>query len=571
MCHASPVPQRRQQQHSSSTGPYTNALPNHDYYGGRAKHHTQQQVTATAGVQQPTTASTNDEAEEDPDEDDDAYWGTPQPTAADCNGRNQHRTHTIHSGSSSSVGNAYNSSTGSAFYGDRFWGNPTSSPPVPTTHYDQPNPQLQQQKSSRTEKKATAPTKPQSKPQFGTRRSPCSPPRQVVETRRSPSSSSSHEPSHITIKSTKTNSTKDEIVHFDWYEGQKFSSGSVKYLITKLLGEGTFGRVLEAKVDGSRTVTEQQSHVAIKVIRDVPRYLENAKIEARILQDIRKKDPPNESRCLRMYEAFVHKRKYYCIVTEPLGESLYEFLKSNHFTGYYLTDIQGFAEQCLGALHFLHSIRLAHTDLKPENILLQFRGYVETEPPRPGKAGALSKPYKRPKSPSIKLIDFGNATYHHESHSSIVNTRQYRSPEVILNTGWNESGDLWCLGCILLELYTGELFFSTHENLEHLALMEKLLHPIPQQIIRDTPKDTRSKFFRWDDVQSRYELLFSRQASTKERNHVNEQVKADELMYNSSHLVFSKFCEKLMGINKADRPHPEKALKDAFFTKRFEN
>lgn len=556
-------------QHSSSTGPYAHNLSPRHYGQSGGGAHAQTVTTAGPGGGHPTSSSTRarEEDEEPIDVDDDAYWGTPQPTATDY-GRNQGRTHTMHTGSTGAVP-AYGSGTSSAFFGDQYWAAHTPvHPSPPTTHYDQQpqQPRQQQEQKSRTQKKQAP-----AKPQFGTRRSPCSPPRQVVETRRSPSSSSSHEPSHITIKSTKTNSTKDEIIHFDWYEGQKFSSGNAKYLITKLLGEGTFGRVLEARVDGSRSATEQQSHVAIKVIRDVPRYLENAKIEARILQDIRKKDPRNESRCLRMYEAFVHKRKYYCIVTEPLGESLYEFLKSNHFVGYYLTDIQCFAEQCLEALQFLHGIRLAHTDLKPENILLQFRGYVETEPPRPGKAGSLSKPYKRPKSASIKLIDFGNATYHHESHSSIVNTRQYRSPEVILNTGWNESGDLWCLGCILLELYTGELFFSTHENLEHLALMEKLLHPIPQQIIRDVPKDTRSKFFEWDDATSRYELLFNRQASTKERNHVNEQVKADELMYNSSHLVFSKFCEKLMGINKADRPHPDKALKNVFFTKRFDN
>eukprot|EP00913_Durusdinium_trenchii_P002788 g2579.t1 len=80
--------------------------------------------------------------------------------------------------------------------------------------------------------------------------------------------------------------------------------------------------------------------------------------------------------------------------------------------------------------------------------------------------------YFRPVSSDIKLIDFGNATYEDEHHSSIINTRQYRGPEVILSMGWNELSDVWSMGCILMELYTGELLFGTHENLEHLALME---------------------------------------------------------------------------------------------------
>lgn len=40
--------------------------------------------------------------------------------------------------------------------------------------------------------------------------------------------------------------------------------------------------------------------------------------------------------------------------------------------------------------------------------------------------------YYEPENEEIKIIDFGGATYDNENHSSIINTRQYRSPEVIL-------------------------------------------------------------------------------------------------------------------------------------------
>ena len=42
--------------------------------------------------------------------------------------------------------------------------------------------------------------------------------------------------------------------------------------------------------------------------------------------------------------------------------------------------------------------------------------------------------------------------------------------------------DVWSMACIFAELYTGEMFFSTHENVEHLALMEKVFGPFPRHM-----------------------------------------------------------------------------------------
>jgi hypothetical protein len=44
---------------------------------------------------------------------------------------------------------------------------------------------------------------------------------------------------------------------------------------------------------------------------------------------------------------------------------------------------------------------------------------------------------------------------------------------ILENQGWDEQSDIWSLACILVELYSGELFFDTHENLEHIAMIEK--------------------------------------------------------------------------------------------------
>jgi serine/threonine protein kinase len=86
----------------------------------------------------------------------------------------------------------------------------------------------------------------------------------------------------------------------------------------------------------------------------------------------------------------------------------------------------------------------------------------------------------KPLDEAIKIIDFGGATYDDEKHNSIINTRQYRAPEVILNCcDWDKKSDIWSMVCILIEMYTGELFYETREDIEHLAMIEKQCGPIP--------------------------------------------------------------------------------------------
>ena len=106
----------------------------------------------------------------------------------------------------------------------------------------------------------------------------------------------------------------------------------------------------------------------------------------------------------------------------------------------------------------------------------------------------------------ITVIDFGSATFENEYHTTIVSTRHYRAPEVILELGWSHECDLWSLGCILVELKTGEVIFQTHDNLEHLAIMEKRLFKIPTKLAkqcrrtahRNSGSDGRRNFFNRD-------------------------------------------------------------------------
>lgn len=364
-------------------------------------------------------------------------------------------------------------------------------------------------------------------------------------------------------------------MHFDWKPGSVLNS---RYQLLKLLGDGTFGRCVLAQDQTSR------NQVAIKIIRDVKRYMENAKIEADILKDIRKADPAGTSGCAIMYETFTYEQKYYCLVFEPLGVSLYDFLKNNFFRGFWMQDLQSFAQQCMLALQFLHDkLKLTHTDLKPENILLH-----SMAPPQPThfpreaewmrrRRSSSTSPwetpgaYLRPTSPKIKLIDFGNATYEDEHHSSIINTRQYRGPEVLLSMGWDERSDLWSIGCILMELYSGEQLFETHEELEHLALISRVIGPLPEAMLSKASPSVRERYLVQDSRTGHWRLPWPEKASSpsSERHVCSQRQLQDQVP--SHHKAFAEFVGKLLRLEPSRRPSAARALQHSYLEQRFED
>ncbi|PWZ09327.1 Serine/threonine-protein kinase AFC3 [Zea mays] len=99
----------------------------------------------------------------------------------------------------------------------------------------------------------------------------------------------------------------------------------------------------------------------------------------------------------------------------------------------------------------MHELRLIHTDLKPENILLVSSEYIKVPSTKKNSQGEMH--FKcLPKSSAIKLIDFGSTAFDNRDHNSIVSTRHYRAPEIILGLGWSFPCDIWSVGCILVEL-----------------------------------------------------------------------------------------------------------------------
>lgn len=145
----------------------------------------------------------------------------------------------------------------------------------------------------------------------------------------------------------------------------------------------------------------------------------------------------------------------------------------------------------------LHDLNLIHTDLKPENILLVSNAYQTFTYNRtiPSSSHATARNARQRRvllDSEIRLIDFGSATFDDEYHSSVVSTRHYRAPEIILNMGWSFPCDIWSIGCILVEFFTGDALFQTHDNLEHLAMMECVIgHKIESRIVKQVMQGGR--------------------------------------------------------------------------------
>ncbi|KZF23984.1 dual specificity tyrosine-phosphorylation-regulated kinase 3 [Xylona heveae TC161] len=243
-----------------------------------------------------------------------------------------------------------------------------------------------------------------------------------------------------------------------------------RYQITKLLGQGTFGKVVEAYD------RKKRSKCAIKIIRSVQKYRDASRIELRVLRTLSANDVENRNKCIHLRDCFDY-RNHICIVTDLLGQSVFDFLKANQFVPFPSSQIQNFARQLFTSVAFLHDLNLIHTDLKPENILLVNSQYQTFTYNRtiPSSSTATSRQARQRRvllDSEIRLIDFGSATFDDEYHSSVVSTRHYRAPEIILNLGWSFPCDIWSIGCILVEFFTGDALFQTHDNLEHLAMME---------------------------------------------------------------------------------------------------
>jgi dual specificity tyrosine-phosphorylation-regulated kinase 2/3/4 len=239
-----------------------------------------------------------------------------------------------------------------------------------------------------------------------------------------------------------------------------------RYEIMCGLGRGAFGQVVKA-FDYKRNEA-----VAIKIIRNNVQMSRQAKQEIMLLNLLRTKDAKDERNIVKMKNYFVF-RNHVCISFELLSVNLYDFIRSNRFQGMQLSLIRRIAVQVLVALTLLKSLNMLHCDLKPENILFK----------QSGKSG-------------VKVADFGSSCMGESTQYTYIQSRFYRAPEVILKLPYSRAIDMWSLGCILVELFTGSPLFPAENEVQMLLRIQELLGPLPHKLIVSSPK--KLQFFNAD-------------------------------------------------------------------------
>ncbi|KAG9127494.1 dual specificity protein kinase yak1 [Ceratobasidium sp. 392] len=380
-----------------------------------------------------------------------------------------------------------------------------------------------------------------------------------------------HNPRRVLTKPSKP-------VHNDGYDNEDYDyilyvndwlgpdDGRNKYLILDVLGQGTFGQVVKCQNIKTHEI------VAVKVVKNKPAYFNQSMMEVTILELLNTTwDPNDEHHILRMRDQFIHKN-HLCLVFELLSSNLYELIKQNQFGGLSTQLVKVFTTQLLDALTVLNEARLIHCDLKPENILLMSL-----------------------QSPQIKVIDFGSACHERQTVYTYIQSRFYRSPEVLLGMSYTSAIDMWSLGCIAVELFLGlPLFPGTSEYNQITRIVEML--GMPPSYMLEMGKQTNNFFSSYTDEygRKRYRLKSLEQYS-REHN-TNEQPgkkyfaattlpdiirtaaganKSGKLTENdkesNSRASFIDFVSGLLNLNPIERWSPQQAKGHPFITgERFE-
>ena len=220
-----------------------------------------------------------------------------------------------------------------------------------------------------------------------------------------------------------------------------------KYEVLGVVGEGAYGVVLKCRNK------ETQSVVAIKKFKESEE------------DDVVRKTTMREVKILRMLrhpsivsllEAFRRKGKLY-LVFEYVERNLLEVLEEQP-NGLPPNLVQRYIYQLCQAIDWCHSSHVVHRDIKPENLLINTR------------------------DAELKLCDFGFARTvgsHAQDLTDYVATRWYRAPELLLgSTTYDNSVDIWAIGCIMGELYDGQPLFPGESEIDQLYIIQRMLGPL---------------------------------------------------------------------------------------------
>lgn len=280
------------------------------------------------------------------------------------------------------------------------------------------------------------------------------------------------------------------------FEGdQLISSSGVRYRVAGSLGSGTFGQVFECAVleDVVGDYSDTGGKAAVKVIKNQAAYYHQARVEIGILQLLNTKvDPHDRYHIVRLKDFFMHKG-HLCLVFELLGLNLYDLIRRNKFRGLSLSLVRVFVTHILKSLAVLKDSSIIHCDIKPVGVFVVTASVSRLPTCPPGSHLAHSPCLvlatqenillQDPRTGRVKVIDFGSACFKRKAVYTYIQSRFYRSPEVVLGYGYTEAVDMWSLGCVAAELFLGLPLFPAASEFDLLERITETIGPLPRSVL----------------------------------------------------------------------------------------
>ena len=249
----------------------------------------------------------------------------------------------------------------------------------------------------------------------------------------------------------------------------------------KLLGKGTFGKVLLVQLKSNNT------YYAMKILNKNHLKLRKQEIHTKNERDIMIKI--SSPFIVSIKFAFQDETNLY-LVSEFMqgGELFFHLRKEKYFSEEF---VKFYAMELVLAISHIHEKNAVYRDLKPENILLDKYGH-------------------------IKLTDFGLARIlkDNEKAFTICGTYKYIAPEILLNRGYKKEVDWWSLGCVLFQMLESKAPFGNPKGQMTLSFYKKNLN------FYYTDSDITKQFIKEllvIDPESR--LGYGKDGTTKIKNH----------------------------------------------------
>ena len=225
--------------------------------------------------------------------------------------------------------------------------------------------------------------------------------------------------------------------------------------VISVLGNGTFSYVFKCQI-----VHDPSQFVALKIIKNLQQYHATGISEIMIHQKLSSAPPhPGKEFVINPISTF-EVEGHICMVLPLLYRSLFEGISQTQSISTLLLSIRLICTQLLQALDFIHSNGVIHCDLKPDNILF------------------ANEDFSR-----INLIDFGSATFSQGGIGQYIQSRFYRSPEIILGLPYNSQIDLWSAGAVFAELFLDFAIFACDTEIDTIHSMLALLGPISPELL----------------------------------------------------------------------------------------